>query len=106
MREPVRLEHCFRAVISAARVSLHDRGRVETPDAATSGGIRRRDHRGRRHLLNMPSRRIWRKGLSPYALIALISGPVPRILIARFKLYARTCKLISVRTRGSVLVRK
>jgi hypothetical protein len=37
------------------------------------------------------------EGLSPYALIASISVPVPRILITRFKLYARTCKLISVR---------
>ena len=31
---------------------------------------------------------------------------VPMIAIRRFRLYARTCKLISVRTRGNVRVRK
>lgn len=40
------------------------------------------------------------------ALIASISVCIPRIAIARFMLYASTCKLISARTRGSVLVRK
>jgi len=38
-----------------------------------------------------------------YALIASSEGRVPRILIARFRLYARTCKLISVLTSGSWL---
>src|SRR6266850_997769 len=41
-----------------------------------------------------------------HALIAAMSGAVPKICIARFKLYASTCKLISVLTRGNVLVRK
>src|SRR5271169_3819675 len=35
-----------------------------------------------------------------------MSGAIPRICIARFMLYASTCKLISVLTRGIVLVRK
>src|SRR5258708_37850262 len=35
-----------------------------------------------------------------HALIAAMSGAVPRICIARFMLYASTCKLISVLTRG------
>ncbi len=35
-----------------------------------------------------------------------MSGAVPRICIARFMLYASTCKLISVLTRGTVLVEK
>lgn len=43
---------------------------------------------------------------APHAFIAAISGLAPRILIVRFSLQARTCKLISVRTRDSVLVRK
>ncbi|MFO0325155.1 MAG: hypothetical protein ACK50D_09140, partial [Burkholderiales bacterium] len=37
------------------------------------------------------------------AFIACISGCMPRIFIIRFRLYASTCKLISVLTRGSVL---
>src|ERR1022692_425133 len=45
-----------------------------------------------------------KKGIQ--ALIAAMSGAIPRICIARFRLYARTCKLISVLTRGNVLVRK
>ena len=32
--------------------------------------------------------------------------PVPMIFITRFKLYARTCKLISADTFGKVLQRK
>ena len=45
-----------------------------------------------------------KKGIQ--ALIAAMSGAIPRICIARFMLYANTCKLISVLTRGIVLVRK
>ncbi len=41
-----------------------------------------------------------------YPAIARISGCTPNIFIIRFKLYASTCKLISVLTRGSVFVRK
>jgi len=41
-----------------------------------------------------------------YAIIAFISGFTPKIRIILFKLYANTCKLISVPTRGRVLVRK
>src|SRR5450830_1167302 len=43
---------------------------------------------------------------SAYALITFINAPTPNILIIRFMLYARTCKLISVLTRALVLVRK
>ena len=35
-----------------------------------------------------------------------MSGWAPKIASIRFRLYASTCRLISVRTRGSVLVRK
>lgn len=42
----------------------------------------------------------------PQALIASIKVPVPSILITRLRLYARTCRLISVLTFFSVLVRK
>ncbi|CAD5371109.1 hypothetical protein RA210_U140073 [Rubrivivax sp. A210] len=38
------------------------------------------------------------RGLSPYTLIELIGTPASRSLIARFRLYARTCKLISAPT--------
>lgn len=44
--------------------------------------------------------------MGPQARIAAISGLIPNIAMARFRLYASTCKLISVRTCGSVLVRK
>lgn len=47
-----------------------------------------------------------RRALRPYALISAISVAAPRILITRRRLYANTCRLISVRTLGSVLVRK
>ena len=40
------------------------------------------------------------------ARIDCISVRAPKMLIARFMLYASTCRLISVRTLGSVLVRK
>jgi hypothetical protein len=40
------------------------------------------------------------------SLIAAMRGAIPRICIARLRLYASTCKLISVLTRGKVLVRK
>src|SRR5450830_1670453 len=43
---------------------------------------------------------------SAYALITFINVPTPSILIIRFMLYARTCKLISVLTRALVLVSK
>ena len=38
--------------------------------------------------------------------MASMRGFVPMIFIIRFMLYANTCKLISVLTRSSVLVRK
>src|SRR5574343_943685 len=41
-----------------------------------------------------------------YPAIAWIRGCTPNILIIRFRLYANTCKLISVLTRGKVFVRK
>jgi hypothetical protein len=41
-----------------------------------------------------------------YPVIALISGFTPKICIIRLRLYANTCKLISVLTLGNVLVRK
>ena len=40
------------------------------------------------------------------AMIAFMSGAIPRICMARFRLYASTCKLISALTRGIVLVKK
>lgn len=62
-------------------------------------------------------RRRWDRRLPPYSIsashdkltyvfIAWISVVVPKIFIALFKLYADTCRLISVLTRGNVLVRK
>jgi hypothetical protein len=41
-----------------------------------------------------------------HARINATSGATPKICITRFKLYASTCRLISVLTRGSVLVKK
>src|SRR5262245_31626791 len=41
-----------------------------------------------------------------YARIAAIRGCTPSIWISRFRLYASTCRLSSVRTFGSVFVRK
>jgi hypothetical protein len=41
-----------------------------------------------------------------YARIAARSGTTPRIAIMRFRLYASTCKLISVLTFCHVFVRK
>jgi hypothetical protein len=40
------------------------------------------------------------------ALIAFMGGAIPRIRIARLRLYASTCKLISVLTCGIVVVRR
>ena len=39
-----------------------------------------------------------------YDCIACMSGPAPSRAIARFMLYANTCKLISVRTFSSALI--
>src|ERR1700730_18102771 len=41
-----------------------------------------------------------------HARIDATRGATPKIFITRFRLYASTCKLISVLTRGNVLVRK
>ena len=43
---------------------------------------------------------------SGYALIALISGVIPMMFMTRFKLYASTCRAISVPTRLSVFIWK
>ena len=50
--------------------------------------------------------RLQPKGGAAYSAIASISGTTPMIRITRFKLYASTCKLISVLTCSSVRVRK
>ncbi len=88
-----------------ARKARVDRGRVETPAADTTVVISGRDRSGPRHCQTCRASAV-EGGLSPYALIASITGVVPRVLIARFKLYASSCQLISVPTRGSVRVRK
>ena len=46
------------------------------------------------------------EGAAAYRAIASIIGTTPMIRITRFKLYASTCKLISVLTCSSVRVRK
>lgn len=45
-------------------------------------------------------------GLSAYVFIPFSRASVPRIFIIRFMLYARTFKLISVLTFGSLFIRK
>ena len=51
-------------------------------------------------------RRIFATKTDFYPVIAFIRDFAPKICIVLFRLYANTCKLISVLTRGSVLVRK
>jgi len=41
-----------------------------------------------------------------YARTKAIRSCVPKMFSTRFRLYARTCRLISVRTLGNVFVRK
>ena len=41
-----------------------------------------------------------------HARIDATSGATPKICMTRFRLYASTCRLISVLTRGNVLVKK
>ena len=50
----------------------------------------------------------WRqkKAYASIALIAFSVLAIPRMLITRFKLYASTCRLISVRTLANLRVKK
>jgi hypothetical protein len=48
----------------------------------------------------------WQRLVLRQAFIACKNGLTPKMAITRFMLYARTCRLISVLTRFSVLVRK
>jgi hypothetical protein len=75
----------FQAAESEERTSLQRRGWLGTLAADAAAASLSRLTRGS-HWLRMFSALMKQKGFSPYSLIAFISGPAPRILIARFKL--------------------
>ena len=82
-------------------MSTHDRGRVKTLNFERSDGDFLGTDSGRSlfSVLHAAMKAV-------QARIAFMSGAIPTTRIARFRLYARMCKLISVLTRGIVLVRK
>jgi hypothetical protein len=87
--------------IASSPLSVEGRGCVKTSSAGEWTRGRRRWNRRRPPCSISASH-----DKLTYAFIAWISAVVPKIFIALFKLYANTCRLISVRTRGNVLVRK
>ena len=90
------------------RPLLAGRGPWQRPGALDRGCVKRADNKqlastyNESVLENEPS-----SGESNvHARIDAMSGATPKICITRFKLYASTCRLISVLTRGNVLVKK
>jgi hypothetical protein len=81
------------------------RGRVKTKNIC--GGFPHSGDSAIHFGLELRNRgQIFAKKTAYYAVIAFIRGLAPKICIIRFRLYANTCKLISVLTRSNVLVRK